>query len=70
LGGVYQDGIIEVLRKGGQFGDTFFEGRGDEYLKRGAERGEHKVDLLRMQRRKEGKKRGGFLNAWHGAGKD
>jgi hypothetical protein len=38
LGGVYQDGIIEVLRKGGQFGDTFFEGRGDEYLKRGAER--------------------------------
>jgi hypothetical protein len=36
------DGIIEVLRKGGQFGDTFFEGRGEEmqeYLKRVSRKG-------------------------------
>jgi hypothetical protein len=36
------NGIIEVLRKGGQFGDAFFEGRGEEtqeYLKRVSRKG-------------------------------
>jgi hypothetical protein len=53
-----------VLRKGGQFGDTFFEERGDAGVFKAREPKGANIRLtagkkLRMQRRKGGKKRDG-----------